>query len=47
MGFNLQCFFEELIRDLEKLQRGKGNVDDVLAYVLAGKQYAKECNQLN
>ena len=45
MGFSLGNFFEELIEQLEALEKGQTTVESLLDDVKWYQQYAKECGK--
>ena len=46
MGFSLEHFFEELIEELKKAEKGQATIENILKEVEWQQSYAKECGQL-
>ena len=46
MGFSLEHFFEELIEELKKAEKGQATIENILKEVEWQQNYAKECGQL-
>jgi len=51
MGFNLEMFFDELLRDVKRLDIGSVNIGDdiekLIEVIEHQKNYAKKCGQLD
>ena len=46
MGFSLEQFFQELIEELKKADKGQATIENILKEVEWQKQYAKECGHI-
>jgi len=46
MEFSLDQFFEELIEDLKKADKGQQTIENILKEVEFQQNYARECGQI-